>query len=142
MNLSKNTQLQRAMDAVAAGTGDSVNGDIIDAQNANGGLDFSLHLGAITATAVTTAKIQHGSVADGSDMADITGASVSIPDTADGKLVEIEIAEPIKRYHRIVVTRATANAVINGAQVRLHGTRVTPRDLHSSVYASSVVAPV
>lgn len=140
MNLSKNTQLQKAMDPQAAGTTD-VNGDIIDAQNVNGGLDFGIHMGTITSTAVTSVKIQHGNAADGSDMTDIPDASLNIPDSASNKLFEIEIVNPVKRYHRMVIDRGTANAVVNGGHVRLHGTRTKPRALHSSVGGSKVVAP-
>lgn len=118
-NIHSQVKLDRAMDAVAAGTGDTQNGDVIDTAHYESIL-FAVYFGVITATAVTTIKVQEGNASDGSDMADIANSSVSVPDTGDSKLwLSYEIHRPTKRYLRVTVTRATANAVINGAFVML-----------------------
>ncbi len=48
------------------------------------------------------------------DWSDLEGSSVSVADTDDNKMVEIELAKPRKRYARVVVSRATQNAVVDG----------------------------
>lgn len=118
-NIGKAIKVDRAMNAVAAGTGDTQNGDTIDTLDYESVL-FAVFFGAITATAVTTIKVQEGAASDGSDMADIANTSVSVPDTGDNEVwLSYEIFRPTKRYVRVTVTRATANAVINGAFVML-----------------------
>ncbi len=136
-DLSKVTKLVRASDAVAAGATDS-NGDIIDTHGARHGL-FNLHMGAITTGAVTGAKIVHSDASNMSGATDIAGAAVVIADDDDGKLVQIEVKHFTKRYARLVVTRATQNAVINGATCLLHGLTRTSQAPHSTVKAAAVV---
>lgn len=115
-----------AIAAVAVGTGDTQNGNTIDTQDAES-IAFAVQFGAITAGAVTTLKVQAGSASDGSDMADVAGASVSVPVSASDKVVWApEIHRPTKRYLRVCVTRATANAVIAGGVALLGRQGVEP----------------
>ena len=136
-DLSKVTKVVRASDAVAAGSTDS-NGDIIDTHGARHGL-FTYHFGAITSTAVTGLKITHSDSSDMSGATDIAGAVVAVADTDDGKLVQLEVKHFTKRYVRAVVTRATANAVVNSGICQLHGLMRTSPAAHSSVKAAATV---
>jgi hypothetical protein len=90
-------------------------------------VQFVALFGALTATQVTSLKVQQGSLADGSDMADLAGSLHTALADADGnKCLVTDLFRPQKRYVRCVVERATANAVIDGAIALLYGPRVEP----------------
>lgn len=129
---------KKAMNPAAAGTGDTLTGITIDTQNQQRAT-FSLSMGTITGGAVTTAKLQQGNLANGSDMADVEGSAISIPDTGDDLLYLLEIQRPRGRYVRLVVTRATANAVVNGAQCVLSGVSKSPVTQDADVGASKIL---
>jgi hypothetical protein len=84
----------------------SINGVIVDRF---GFLDAVVHLGLGAATGTPTAqgvalKLQTGALADGSDMADATGATITAL-TADSLQAELDIdLSGYKRYIRAVVT--------------------------------------
>ncbi len=117
-NVTRNIAIDVAMAPVAAGTSDTQNGLTIDTLG-HESIVFVVFLGTLTATAVTTIKLQYGALANASDMADITLATVSVPQSTGSNLgwLSVEVHRPTKRYLRVCVTRATANAVINGAIV-------------------------
>lgn len=123
--------VKRAMDAQAAGSSD-VNGDIIDTAGFDGVM-FMAHLGAITSGAATSIKIQQGALSDMSDAADLEGTSQTIADTADGKIFLAEVIRPRERYLRLVVKRATQNAVVNSAMALLYNSPVKPVTQSSDV---------
>ena len=103
----------------------AINGSVIDTANAEGVL-FLVRLGAITAGAATSIKVQHGAVSNLSDAADVAGTSQTIADTADDSIVYVDFKRPTKRYVRLVVSRATQNAVIASAEAILYGVRSQP----------------
>lgn len=108
----KNNKLTRVSNAVAAGSTDS-NTSAVDMQNFEG-VAFIAMFGTITTNAVTGIKVQQSDdngVADG--WSDLAGSAQSIADGADNDCLATEIVRPTKRYVRAVVTRATANAVID-----------------------------
>jgi hypothetical protein len=139
-SLGNEAEFLPAMVAAAAGTGDTLDGIVIDTAGFEN-FTFILYLGTITASAVTTAILKQGTLANGSDMAAITGASISIADTDDGKILVIEVIRPVKRYLRLSVTRATANAVINGAIAIKNNCPVVPVVQSSNVVSVTVLAP-
>ncbi len=47
-------------------------------------------------------------------MADLEGTDVAIADDDDNKLAVLDVYRPQERYVRLVVNRATQNAVIDG----------------------------
>ena len=110
--------------AGVAGTS-AINGSVIDTANAEGVL-FLVRLGAITTGAVTSIKVQHGNVSNLSDAADVAGTRQTIADTADDSIVYVDFKHPSKRYVRLVVSRATQNAVIASAEAVLYGVRSQP----------------
>jgi len=114
----------RVSNAVAAGV-TTVNSDVVDTQGFDGCL-FTVHFGAILATAVTSIKAQQGTLADGSDMADLAGTSVPVADTDDNALKFLEIKKPRERYLRCVVLRATANSTIDSIDAELYGPGLKP----------------
>ena len=120
-----NVAFMRAVDATAAGQTD-VTGATIDTHGYEGVL-FCLDIGTLTATQVTSMRLQQGTASDGSNMADIAGSKVGpFADTDGQKYAIIEVMRPIKRYVRVIVNRATEDAVINGGVALLYGTRNSP----------------
>jgi hypothetical protein len=111
MNLSKSTKIIRIIDASAAGTTD-VESAVVDSKGFDA-VVFIVGLGAITAGAVTSCKIQQGALANMSDAADLENSGVTIADDDDDGLVVIEVSHPRERYLRAVVDRGTENAEVD-----------------------------
>ena len=113
VNLIKGVKVSRSLNAVAAGI-TVQNGAVIDMQGFDG-VQFILLVGALTATQVTGLKAQQGNASNLSDAADLAGTAVGPLADADGnKALVLDVYRPLERYIRPVVTRATANAVIDG----------------------------
>ena len=109
----------RVMNAVAAGTS-SQNSSWVDLQNCSG-VRFIALFGALTATQVTSMKLQGANASDKSDAADLkdsdTGSTVTttaLADTDGNKMLVAEAYRTKCRYIRAVIVRGTANAVIDG----------------------------
>ncbi len=116
-NISRQLLIDRGIGTVAVGTSDTQCGDIIDTLGYET-IIFGVAFGAIVNTAVTTIKVQYGNNSNGSDMADISGATVSVADTGDNLVwLSNEVYRPTKRYVRLTVTRSVANSTINGGFV-------------------------
>lgn len=132
-NESSALKTQRLSNAVAAGV-TTIDSAVIDTQGANGAR-FETLFGAIVAGAVTSVKIQQGTLADGSDMADLAGTSITVADTASNKIVVHEIVKPGERYLRVRVLRATMNSTVDG----IVGTLVNPRILPTTDDSATVI---
>jgi hypothetical protein len=128
-NISRHIYIDVAMAPVAAGTGDTQNGIVIDTAGYEAVL-FLLYVGAIVSGGSATLQVQYGTQANGSDMANVpvptipetyntSGSSaVSIPATgASEGWLSVELHRPTKRYVRIAVTRTAQNVTLNGAFV-------------------------
>ena len=124
MNLSRHVKMTRVSNAVAAGTTD-INGAVIDMQNFEGCL-FQVLFGAITSGAVTSIKAQQGDQSDLSDATDLATTGVAVADDDDNQIFWLDIYRPTKRYIRLVVDRATQDAVIDGIVAMQYGGRVAP----------------
>ncbi len=134
MNLTTSSKLTRVSNAVAAGT-TAVNSASVDMQGFEA-CTFLVAFGAITTGAVTSLKVQQSGddgVAD--SFADLTGTSITIADTDDNKIVAVEVHNPRERYVRCVVSRGTANAVIDGILAIQTG----PKDEPTTHDAATVV---
>lgn len=137
--LTKNADIQRVMNAVAAGTSDQTSSRV-DSSDCES-VVFIAAFGAITAGAVTSMKVQQSSD-DGStdDYTDLEGTCVTIPDTASNKVAVIEVKRPQKRDLKLVIDRGTQNAVIDGVFAIKHGLRKAPAALHTTVAGLEVHA--
>lgn len=123
--LLKNVKVTRAVAATAAGTSD-VTGSTIDTAGYEGVL-FLLDVGTLTATQVTSMRAQQGAASDMSDAADLEGSIAGPVADGDGqKYLAIDVYRPLERYVRVIVDRATANAVLNGGVAILYGARSGP----------------
>jgi predicted outer membrane lipoprotein len=127
------TKVVRIKNAVAAGTGDTQTSAILDTAGFTG-VRLIAAFGTITATAVTSVKIQDGNDSGLSDAHDVAGSGLSLtPTTDNNSLAILDIYRPVKRYLTLVVTRATANAVIDGMFAELYEGRDYPEAADSTV---------
>ena len=138
MNLSKAVKVAHVLNGVAAGTTEQT-GSVIDMQGFEG-VQFVALFGALTATQVTSLKVQQGSLADGSDMADLEGSLHTALADADGnKCLVTDLYRPQKRYVRCVVKRGTANAVIDGALALLYSPRIEPVTADATIKSTKLL---
>jgi len=115
INILKETKLTRVLSATAAGTS-TLQSTVIDMAEFDS-CTFIAALGDVTATSALELVVQHGDESDGSDAADVTGATTTFTagaSDADDKLLAVEVQRPTKRYLRAKMVRATANAVVDG----------------------------
>lgn len=124
-SIVKDAKITRVSNAVAAGT-TTVNATGVDMAGFDA-VAFVVALGTLTSTAETTVKLQQ-SDDDGSADAysDLEGTSITVADDDDNQVFIAEVLRPTKRYVRCVVTRATANAVIDSIVAIQHAARDTP----------------
>ena len=113
------TQTIRVMNAVAAGTTDQ-NSSWVDCQNCSG-VRFVALFGTLTATQVTSMKLQGANASNQSDAADLKDSdsgtvvtTAAMADTDSNKMLVAEVYRLKCRYVRAVIDRGTANAVIDG----------------------------
>ncbi len=141
MNLSNHVKLTQAITPTAgmAATSD-INGATLDMSGFEGVL-IKVTFGAITASAVTSIKAQQGADSGLSDAADLLGTGQTIADSDDDKIFWLDLYRPEERYVRLVVDRATQNAVVTDATyiqygsrklVPTHGTGIGGGELHVS----------
>jgi len=135
-NLSKNVKVTRVMTSQVAGTSDTLSGTTLDMQGFDGVL-FIASFGAITANAVTTLKAQQDTAAGMGTAQDLLGTGVSIDDDEDTKALVLDIYQPLERYVRCQIVRATANAVVDGVIAIQYGARVTPTTNDSTTVADT-----
>src|SRR2546423_1026414 len=97
--LLDNCLVTRVVNATVAGTSD-LEGTVLDMQGF-GEVLFIAAFGTLTSSQVTSLKAQQGDLADGSDMADISGAVAGPMANGDGnKLLLLGLNWFSKRYVR------------------------------------------
>lgn len=114
LGLLKNTKIVRHNNGAAAGTTTITPSAGVDMQGFNSAT-FLVLLGALTDTTVPSIKIQQSDddgVADG--YSDLEGTAFAVTDADDNKVIAVEIIRPTKRYLKLILARATANAVLDG----------------------------
>jgi hypothetical protein len=109
---------------VAAGA-TAVNSDIIDMAGYEG-VRFILAMGAITAGAATSAKVQQNTANSGTGMADLEGSLQTIADDDDNQIFVFDVYRPRERYLRLAISRATQNSAVDGLVVEYYGGRKQP----------------
>jgi hypothetical protein len=125
--------------AGVAGTTD-INGATLDMQFYDGVL-ITVIFGAITAGAVTSIKAQQGAASDLSDVADLLGTGQTVADTDDDKVFQIDVKSPQERYVRVLIDRATQNAVVAGAIYQQYQSRSRPPTQGSNVALERFLSP-
>ena len=124
--LSDDCKLVRVADAAAAGT-TAVNSDGVSVAGFDGVLFVAL-FGTLTANQVTQIKAQQSSDDAAADAyTDIEGSeTVAMDDADDNLMCFIDIFRPEEEYVRLVIERATANAVIDGVVAILYRAKDRP----------------
>ena len=141
MNLSKNCKISTAITPTAGGAGTStINGTTLDMQDSEGVL-IVVRMGTITTGAVTSIKVQQGDASNLSDAADLAGTGQTIADTDDDKIFYIDLYKPLKRYVRVVVSRATQDAVVASAEYIQYKSRKMPVTHGSGVSGETHISP-
>jgi len=104
--------ITRVMNAVAAGTDDTQESTALDMSGWDG-VVFIASFGTLTGSAVTDIRAQEG--ATSTPATDLAGTKISLTATThNNKAAVLDIFRPLLQYIRCQVTRATANAVIDG----------------------------
>jgi hypothetical protein len=140
-NLTYNVVTKRLANAIAAGTGDTLTQTAVDTQG-YAGVRFIILLGAVSATATMTGKLQQSSDNGSTDTYDdIAGSSCSFDaDTDDNKILITDIFKPKKRYLKLILARATANIAIDGIIVELYLPSAAPVTQDATVEKAVVLA--
>ncbi len=122
-----------------AGTTD-IEGVTLDMQGFDGVLMVA-NFGVITGSAVTSIKAQQGDESDLSDATDLLGTGQTIADDDDEKTFYIDLYKPTKRYVRLLVDRATQNAVVGGATYFQYGAKKQPVAHGTNVSGETHISP-
>jgi hypothetical protein len=135
MNLSKNSKLT-LVKAAAVSAGTDVESDVIDMS----GFDGVMFFGSIgTANAANFANAQQGKLANGTDMADLTGTKVVPGDDGDSFLIDVYL--PRERYVRCLVDRGGANTATGDIYALQYGPSKRPTSHGSTIDAETHASP-
>lgn len=134
-HVSSSLEIRRVLNATAAGA-TPVNCVTIDTQGYDG-VCFVASFGALTAGQATSLKAQASNDDAVSDpYADVAGTLTGPLADADGnKTLVLDLFKPIKRFVRLTVNRATANAAIDGVVALLYRAEKTPTPRHTTCSA-------
>ena len=128
-----------AASARAAGQ-TAINGAALDMQGYEGAVAI-IEMGTIAATAVTSIKWQQSDTTTSADFSDLEGTGIDVADDDDDKIFVSELYRPTKRYVRIVVARATANAAVRAATYIQYKARSAPVTQGTDVTTELSVGP-
>lgn len=138
MNLSRAVKTIRVSDSAAAAQ-TAVTSDAVDMRGFQA-CQFVVALGDITATGTVSAKVQQSSDDGATDAySDLTGATAAATDADSDGLLVIDVSHPEKRYLKCVLTRATANSVVDGIIAQQYLPQREPITDDASVVASTFV---
>lgn len=111
LNVAK---IVRHNNGAAAGTTTITPSAGIDMQGFNA-CTFLVLLGTITSTGVPAIKVQQSDDDGATDAySDLTGTAYTTDDTSSNKMLAVEVIRPTKRYLKLILTRSTANVVLDG----------------------------
>lgn len=102
-------------EGVAAAT--DLNGAILDMAGYDGVMAV-VTFGEITSGAATSIKMQQDTAAAMGGAQDLAGTKQTVADTDDDKTFYIDLINPAERYVRLVVNRATQNAVVSALYIQ------------------------
>ena len=128
-----------AASARAAGQ-TAINGANLHMQGYEGAVAI-IEMGTIAATAVTSIKWQQSDTTTSADFSDLEGTGIDIAADDDDKIFVSELYKPTKRYVRIVVARATANAALRAATYIQYKARSAPVTQGTDVTTELSVGP-
>ncbi|NJM54605.1 MAG: hypothetical protein HC841_00540 [Verrucomicrobiae bacterium] len=135
-HLSDFVRTSRILSSQTAGATDISSATVIDTQDFDAAR-FILSIGVLTATQVTSAKVQQSDDSGGSpdDWTDVEGSEIGpFADDDDEQIAIIDIARPTKRYLRLYIDRATANAEVDGVLCEQYNARNVPVTQSATVF--------
>lgn len=139
MSLFRNVKITRvAASAAAAQT--AIEGSILDMAGFAGVLFIAL-TGDVTTGSVLGLKAQQNDANSGTGMADLVGAAAFTAGAsdADSKAIVLDVHAPRERYVRAVLTRTTANAVVDGIIAIQYKAGHAPTMQDASVIAGALI---
>lgn len=97
-------------------------------------------LGTVTDACILNLKLQTGAQSNGSDAADITGATTGniTASSSSNKVLAVDVVRPTGRYVTTVLARGTQNAAINCFLAFLYRAKSVPVTQGSTVLGSKV----
>jgi hypothetical protein len=138
MQLSNQVKTTLCKSAVAAGSTDITDATELDMANFEG-VRFIVGFGAITAGAATSVGVTGKDTAGGvPGTDDIAGSKQTIIDTDDDGVFIVDIFQPVQRYVRPFVKRATQNAVVNFIIAEQYGPRKLPATNDATVHGQEL----
>lgn len=142
MNASKNQKVTIAITPAngVAATSD-ISGVTLDMTGFEGVL-MIVTFGVITGSAVTSIKAQQDSASGMGTAADLLGTAQTIADDDDEKTFYIDLYKPLERYVRLVVPRATQNAVVASATYIQYTAAKAPVSHGTNVSGELHVSPI
>lgn len=137
-SLLNGCKFDKLINYTAAGTADTLNGDILDLQGFDSVVLIAA-LGDVTNTAVATLKAYCGDNSALSDGVYKTATATITADatSADNKLLILDIVKPGKRYVRADLVRATANIVVDAVVALRYNAKTLPVTQGSDVVHSN-----
>ncbi len=143
-NLVLCTKRTRTNNAAVAGSSDITTGTLLDMQGFDSVI-WTACFGTLTGTQITSLKVQGGNASDGSDLADLVGATAGpMADGDSNKMLTIEVTKPMNvRYLKLIIKRGTANAVLDSVVATQYSARVQPTsdDATTSSAATLAISP-
>lgn len=138
-SLLKESKIDKVLVATAAGTSDTLTGDILYLANCDSVTGIAI-LGDVDNTAVVTLKAYTGDASNLSDGAyeTVTATVTATTTSADDKLLVLDVIKPGKRYCRFDLVRATANAVVDGIIAIRYNYKAIPTTQGSDVVDSDI----
>ena len=139
MNLLENVLITRVISTQGDGTGTD-DGTILDMQGYEGVM-FVAHFADVDDTSVLTLQAQQDELNAGGGMATLTGNATFTAGAAnaDDDCLVLDVYRPEKRYIRVQLVVATANAIVASVIAYQYGARKTPVTQGSTVLASNSI---
>ena len=140
MNLSKNAKVSKIVSVTAgvAGTSDTITSSAIDMTGFDSVIIVA-QLGAFSAGGTAALKVQDSS--DNSTYADVEGTLQSFVAGDAEEVVLIDIANPRKRYMKLLNTRATANSAFSAIAIQYNSKLVPVASQGTGVNLETFYSP-
>ena len=142
LELGKDTKISIAITSAdgVAGTED-INGATLDMQGFENVMAI-VTFGVITGSAVTSIKMQQDTDSAMGTAADLLGTAQTVADTDGEKTFYIDLVKPQERYVRLVVDRATQNAVVASATYLQYNGVKAPSTHGTNVSGETHISPI
>ncbi len=139
LNMLKACKIVRIKNQVAAGGSDTQTSSTIDAAGFDSVMVVA-DLDLVVDAAVLTLRVQDGAVSNGSDAANITGASaVLTASTSSNTSIVVDVQKFQARYITATLQRATQNATIDCITAYLYNAKGQPVTQPATISASTEV---